>query len=59
MGAFIFPTTNVGGGGGTGGGGQPLDPRTIISAVLTGDTLEFTHLNNAVTRIPLDYVSEW
>ncbi|MFR6599739.1 MAG: hypothetical protein ACLUSV_00270 [Streptococcus sp.] len=55
MSSFFLPSLV----GGQAGGGQPLDPRTIISAVLTGDTLEFTHLNNAVTRIPLDYVSEW
>ena len=46
-------------GGGAGGGGQPLDPRTIINAKLVGDTLTFTHLNNAVTQIPLDYITEW
>ena len=36
-----------------------LDPRTIINAVLVGDTLEFTHLDNTVTQIPLDYIAEW
>ena len=47
MSSFFLPSLV----GGQAGGGQPLDPRTIISAVLTGDTLEFTHLNLSLIHI--------